>query len=265
MEMELPGAQLAPEKMPGHWLLAQLGKRVLRPGGLEMTRELLSALEMTAEDDVVEFAPGLGLTTQMALNSRPKSYVAIERDKAAAQYVSKLLPGEAYRCEVRNAQDTGLPDGSASLEFGEAMVTMQPHEQKKRIIQEAARVLRPGGRYGIHEICLTPDDVPQLVRDDILRGMSQAIHVGVRPLTWPEWSELLQSAGLEPVFQSRGGFRLLEPQRLVKDEGLVGALRFFSRVARNKPARQRVLMMRGVFRKYAAHLNALAVVAVKKV
>ena len=50
------------EKMPGHWLLAKMGKRVLRPGGLELTRRLLSELAVTAVDDVVEFAPGLGIT-----------------------------------------------------------------------------------------------------------------------------------------------------------------------------------------------------------
>ena len=44
----------------GHWVLAKLGKRVLRPGGLELTRKMLSALSIGEEDDVVEFAPGLG-------------------------------------------------------------------------------------------------------------------------------------------------------------------------------------------------------------
>ena len=34
--------QPALEKMPGHWVLARMGKRVLRPGGLELTRRLLA-------------------------------------------------------------------------------------------------------------------------------------------------------------------------------------------------------------------------------
>jgi hypothetical protein len=33
--------QPALEIMPGHWVLARMGKRVLRPGGLELTRRLL--------------------------------------------------------------------------------------------------------------------------------------------------------------------------------------------------------------------------------
>ena len=37
-----PGAGLKTEKMPGHWVLARLGKRVLRPGGMELTRRMLA-------------------------------------------------------------------------------------------------------------------------------------------------------------------------------------------------------------------------------
>ena len=40
----LPGSKLDVSRMPGHWLLARLGKRVLRPGGSELTRALLDGL-----------------------------------------------------------------------------------------------------------------------------------------------------------------------------------------------------------------------------
>ena len=59
-KMTLPGSELAASKMPGHWLLARLGKRVLRPGGLSLTRRLLESLAIQPSDAVVEFAPGHG-------------------------------------------------------------------------------------------------------------------------------------------------------------------------------------------------------------
>jgi hypothetical protein len=59
------------EKMQGHWLLARAGKRVLRPGGLPLTRRMLRALTITPKDRVVEFAPGLGVTAEMVLRRRP--------------------------------------------------------------------------------------------------------------------------------------------------------------------------------------------------
>jgi hypothetical protein len=63
----LPGDHLDAAKMPGHWLLLRLGKRVLRPGGVELTRRMLDGLNIQANDDVVEFGPGLGVTAGMAL------------------------------------------------------------------------------------------------------------------------------------------------------------------------------------------------------
>jgi len=82
-------AQLPIEKMPGHWLLARMGKRVLRPGGIELTRELLTALAIDAQNDVVEFAPGLGATARLTLASNPRSYTAVERDQQAAAGIEK--------------------------------------------------------------------------------------------------------------------------------------------------------------------------------
>ena len=38
----LPRWQQRAAIMPGHWLLARLGKRVLRPGGTAMTTQLLA-------------------------------------------------------------------------------------------------------------------------------------------------------------------------------------------------------------------------------
>lgn len=260
----LPAAELSAEKMPGHWLLARMGKRVLRPGGLELTRQLLDALAFGESDDVLEFAPGLGVTARMTLARKPRSYTAIERDREAAAVVNRYLSGENQRCVVGTAEQTHLPDASASVVYGEAMLSMQPTSTKSRIVAEAARLLRSGGRYGIHELCLVPDDLDQSTRDAIQRGLTDEIHVGVRPLSVLEWRELLASVGLTIVAETTAPMHLLEPRRLVKDEGLLGAMRFIWNVARHKPARRRVLAMRRIFRKYRSHLAAIALVAVKQ-
>jgi SAM-dependent methyltransferase len=251
------------EKMPGHWLLAKMGKRVLRPGGLELTQRLLSELAVTSKDDVVEFAPGLGITARMTIARRPKSYIAVERDAAAAATVAAYLVGPDQRCIAGTAEATGLPSAAASVVYGEAMLSMQAATAKAKIIAEAARLLRPGGRYGIHELCLIPDDVGQTIRDAIQHDMSDDIHVGVRPLTAREWCELLEASGLTVTAKHFAPMHLLEPMRLVRDEGLLRAMRFVWNVARDATARQRVLRMRRTFRKYRQHLMAIVLVGTK--
>ncbi len=263
MEGPLPGGRLSLSKMPGHWLLAQLGKRVLRPGGLELTRQMLDALNIQSSDAVVEFAPGLGLTTQLTLSRQPASYTAIERNEAAANKVRRYLVGPERQCWVGRAEKTGLPEASATVVYSEAMLTMQTQGQKTQIVREAYRLLKPGGRYGIHELCLIPDNLDEGTKQEIQKALSEAIHVGARPLTLSEWRVFLESEGFEVQAETTAPMHLLEPKRLIQDKGIAGALRFSCNVLRNGEARQRVLTMRTVFRKYHAHLAAIMLVALK--
>ncbi len=260
--LELPGAHLDPSKMPGHWLLARMGKRVLRPGGRELTQAMLDGLGISVNDDVVELAPGLGATTRLVLAQSPATYVGIERDDAAVRVTQRVLrPGD--KCHQGLASDTGLADGAASVIFGEAMLTMQTDAKKAAIVSEARRVLRASGRYGIHELALAPDDLSEREKVEIQRELSDVIHVGARPLTVREWRQLLDENGFEVVTSATAPIHLLEPGRLVADEGVVGALRVAFNVLRAPRARRRVLAMRAVFRRYASKMCAVTIVARK--
>ena len=56
--LPLPQSDRDVEHLQGHWLLARIGKRVLRPGGKKLTGRMLAKTELEGKD-VVEFAPGL--------------------------------------------------------------------------------------------------------------------------------------------------------------------------------------------------------------
>ena len=128
-------------------------------------------------------------------------------------------------------------------------------------MEEAHRVLQPGGRYGIHELALRPDDLSDGEKEQIQKELSDAIHVGARPLTTSEWRELLEAAGFSIVESSIAPMHLLRPARMINDEGLLGALRIGLNLARTPAARKRVVGMRRVFQKYQSRLCAIAIVA----
>ncbi|BBZ68962.1 class I SAM-dependent methyltransferase [Mycobacterium paraseoulense] len=261
----LPSASRADDTVAGHWLLARLGKRVLRPGGAELTRALLGRAEV-ADADVVELAPGLGRTATEIAARRPRSYVGAEADPDAANVVRGVLTRLGVKnCDVRvaDAAATGLPDAGTDVVIGEAMLTMQGDAAKHAIVAEASRLLRPRGRYAIHELALTPDTVSEEVSTDIRQSLARAIKVNARPLTVAEWSELLADHGLVVDHVATAPMALLQPRRLVADEGLLGALRFARNVLVHRDARTRVLTMRRTFRRHRKQLAAVAIVAHK--
>ncbi len=258
---QLPLAQRPDEDLPGHWLLARLGKRVLRPGGLELTTRLLAAAKIPGAD-VVELGPGLGRTARDIVGAGPRSYVGVDDTAAATEAVRAVVAPVDGKVVVADAAETGLPDGSADVVIGEAMLTMQGDKAKRAIVAEAFRVLRPGGRYAIHELGLTPDEIPQDTKDDIRRDLARSIKVNARPLTAQEWAGLLTDAGFEVVAVDRAPMALLNPMRVLADEGPLGALRFIGNVATQPSARRRVIGMRRTFGRYRGSLTAVALVGV---
>jgi hypothetical protein len=96
---------------------------------------------------------------------------------------------------------------------------MQSHEQKSRIFAEAVRLLAAGGRYGIHELCLTPDNISGSLRHEIQTAMSKEIHVGVQPLTIAEWVALFEQNNLNVTWRSTVPMLLLEEATPVARRG----------------------------------------------
>jgi SAM-dependent methyltransferase len=260
----LPGDGLDPARMPGHWLLARLGKRVLRPGGAALTRWMLDTLRIGPEDRVVELAGGLGATARLTLARGPADYTAVDRDPAAVAALSALTaPGRTDVRAVRaDAAHTGLPGGTATVVYGEALLSMRPDSAKRRIVAEAHRLLADSfGRYALHELCLLPDDLDPALAERIAADLSDALHVGARPLTPSGWSSLLTAEGFTVTARRIAPMELLEPRRLVADEGLARTLRITGRALRDPVVLRRVLRMRRVFRRHQAHLGAIALVA----
>jgi SAM-dependent methyltransferase len=263
--LAIPGADLDIRKMPAHWLLARMGKTVLRPGGLQLTRQLLEVLNIRSSDDVAEFAPGLGHTAKLILDYEPNSYIGIERDLAAKLWTHRHLPPRSNTSLVLgSAENTGLATGSRTVIVGEAMMSMNPHAKKQQIIEEAFRLLEPGGRFGMHELCLASDDLTNDHRQQIESDLSHALNVGARPLSKTEWLGFLTSAGFEIKHYVTAPMDLLRPARVIEDEGWIGSLRIGKNLLLNSPARKRIAAIAHTLKHHRTALSAVCIVAEKR-
>ena len=247
----------------GHWMLAKLGKRVLRPGGRELTEFLIKELQITPEDDIVEFAPGLGFTANIACSYHPKSYTGVDLNQEAASVARKRIKYDKAKIINANAAESTLPDSYANKVYGEAMLTMQPLEQKKAIIAEAFRILKSGGYYGIHELGIEPDGVSEEIKEDLFKELSETIRVHARPMTTAEWTALLEEQGFKIIRVEHNPMLLLERSRIIQDEGWLRMLLITFNLLRFPEIRKRVKKMKECFRKHQDNLDAVAIIAQK--
>ena len=260
-DLPLPHADRPIASAPGHWVLARAGKRVLRPGGAALSAAMLSHAGL-AGVDVVELAPGLGRTAAEIIKAHPASYTAIDRDPDAARRVAAVV-GDLGTVRQGEAADTGLDEASADVVVGEAMLTMQGDKGKASIVAEAARVLRPGGRYAIHELGVTPDDIDEDYYTQLRRDLARSIHVNARPMTAAAWKELMEGAGLVVDWVDTAPMALLKVGRNIRDEGLGGFLRIARNVAADKALCRRVQEMARTFKRYEKDMVGIALVAHK--
>jgi len=247
----------------GHWLLSKVGKRVLRPGGKALTMKLLQHLNISVADNVVEFAPGIGFTATQVLKYHPRSYTGIEVNEEAARNLRKKIKGNCFTVLAENASDTHLNDGFADKLYGESMLTMQGDHHKAAIIGEAFRILKKGGLYAIHELCLTPDDLAPESKEAVQRDLAKNLKVNARPLTKSEWIQLIEKGGFRVKQLFFSPMRLLEIKRVIDDEGFFRTMRIGFNVARRPRTYRRIRAMRTVFRKYRNELKAIAIIAEK--
>ncbi len=247
----------------GHWILAKMGKKVLRPGGLELTEKLIDGLQLNVEDKVVEFAPGIGITAELIWAKKPQHYTGVELNEEAAANLEKKVKLPTQKIVNSSAADTGLTENSVDKLIGEAMLTMQADHRKSEIIREAYRILKPGGIYAIHELGLRPDDLDPAIKKDIQQNLAKSIKVNARPLTLKEWKNLLKEEGftVKEVFTSP--MKLLDPKRMVKDEGVKGAMKIKANLMKHPKLKKRVEGMRATFKKYEDQLIAFGIIVEK--
>ena len=116
-------------------------------------------------------------------------------------------------------------------------------------------ILRPGGR------ALTAKLLEQA--KPARKELSRVIKVGARPLTLEGWTELLAAHGLEAEWHDRAPLHLLDPRRIVSDEGLWGALRFWNNARRLPGARDRLKAMRQGFQLQGKLMGGIVILARK--
>jgi arsenite methyltransferase len=89
-------------------------------------------------------------------------------------------------------EDIPLPDESVDVVISNCVINLSP--DKAKVLEEASRVLKPGGRFAVTDVLADGD-----IADEIRRDMTQWAGCIAGALTRAEYEGLLEAAGLTGV------------------------------------------------------------------
>ncbi|SFG95736.1 class I SAM-dependent methyltransferase [Sporolactobacillus nakayamae] len=211
-------------KEAGHRFLARLGKKRLRPGGIEATHWLYKQANLSEGKKILEVACNMGTTAVEVAQTYHCSVVGVDLDRKALKKAEANIrkAGVEKYVSVQYANATNLPfaDQSFDVVINEAMMTMLPKAAKLKAVQEYYRVLKPGGVLLTHDVSFQ-----ELQMEQLLEKLRETINVRVEPLSVENWEQLFRQAGFANVTTKYGAMTLLSPRGMIRDEGIFGAMK----------------------------------------
>ncbi len=160
----------------------------LHPGGLEMARELAELCGIEAGTKVLDVAAGTGETACYLVEQFGAQVVAIDASAAMIRRAGEKARAQGFDIEFQQADAAQLPFGGEVFDVALCECTLCLLD-KRRVVKEMMRVLRPAGRVGMHDLCWQENASEKLKR-------TLAEIEGERPETLDGWRRLFEDGGL---------------------------------------------------------------------
>lgn len=228
--------------------LALSGKTVMRQGGVHGTRRLLVELDLKPGQRILEVGTGVGATTfslaalepTLRVTSIDLSAFMIEQARKRAEEL-----GLGDRIEfVQGREPNVLPfdDGTFDVVLIEGVAM---YNETEPFFRELFRVLKPGGRVGLHDwvwVERPSDDVVALTC-----VVACGVNVGeMKFYTQAGWEQHLTRQGFEIYFAEEYPFIFFSLGSMIDDEGTRGALKMFGRLVRRRAVARKMLSIRSL-------------------
>lgn len=168
-----------------------LGLEVLHPGGLEITKELAELCKIGKDSFVLDVASGTGESAYYLADTFGARIVGVGISDAMIERARRKAAQRNLAVEFKKGDAHRLPfgDGTFDAAISECTTSIL---NKEKAIGEMMRVVKRGGRVGIHDLCWK-EGAPEQVKKKL------AEIEGERPETLEGWKALFEKAGLADV------------------------------------------------------------------
>ena len=190
----------------------------LHPGGLGLTNQLARLMDIRPQEWVADLASGRGASALAVSRVFHCNVLGVEFGAAAvahARATSQESPSEAGAFFVRgDVEYIPLRSGRFDRVFCECSLSL--FLDKATVVGQAAELLRPGGRFGLSDVTLTPGSLPSELDGTLsqLLCLSDALDI-------QGYADLLTNGGLRLIHQQDASTEIL---KIMDDvEGKLGA------------------------------------------
>jgi ubiquinone/menaquinone biosynthesis C-methylase UbiE len=215
-----------------------VGRKVLHPGGVSSTDKLIGLLNINENKKVLDIACGKGLTSIYLAKKYGCRVVGIdilEKSIEEANYLSnKNGVSHLASFKVADASNLPFPNNEFDTTLSQAVLVLV--KNKAKVIEEAVRVLKPGGRFGWIEISWKkqpPIDFINAAQKDICAICISNVE------TYQGWGELFRKNGIKELAINEYNMKR-SMRKMIEDEGIINGLRIVFTYLTNSKIRKRM-------------------------
>ena len=193
--------------------LKVLGKQEIKPGGVYATRKAVENLNITHLDTLLVVGPdsaAQGFHLAMTTRSHMTALVA---NLAEALPADDAALARHCRFDVGSLEKLPQEDATFSAVLIEATLSFISAERRAVALKEAARVLKPGGRIALNELCWR-----QPPTAEVEAALSAVWRGEVHPLVTRGWWDALEAAGFNEVKTEQAVVSYFTPKGMALDE-----------------------------------------------
>jgi SAM-dependent methyltransferase len=187
-------------------------------GGIAAVDALATAAEIGSKDHVLDICSGMGGPARVLAHRLGCRVTGIDLTRSRVESARRLtaLVGLTERVVFVHGSALALPFADASFDVVIGQEAWVHVPDKPRLIAEAVRVLRPGGRIAFTDI-LVRAPMPEATRARLEQGMTYASYGSLE--LYPRWLEA-QGCRVQRVDDLSGEWTIILRERLAMYRGL---------------------------------------------
>ena len=222
----------------------------LHPGGLGLTNRLGRLMGLRSGDWVADLASARGESAQALARVFRCNVLGVEFGAEAVRNAQNISP-ESGRAHFVRGDAECLPLRSGAFDAAVCECSMSLFINKAQAVAETARLLRPGGRFGLSDVTIEPDSLPPE-----LEGELGQVLCLTSALTADGYVDLLEEGGLSRSVNKIQ--RAITVRRLQRDHGTPYVQKLIEHISRRRAAQIRAGMKgNGVRDTDAGRMNSI--------